>query len=136
MTSLLTSASSEATGADHDRIARSWSASGSGNWSDSRELDTISLKILLIGSSGVGKTSLLVRYCDSRFAKAFISTVGVDFRTKTLRRGRRRIKLQVWDTAGQERYRAIAKQCFRGAAGFLVCYDLTRRETFESVKSW
>ena len=66
-------------------------------------------KLLTIGNSGVGKTCFLLRYCNDSFSSAFVSTVGIDFRLKTLVRNERKIKLQIWDTAGQERFHAILK---------------------------
>ncbi|KAG7267918.1 hypothetical protein CRUP_006668 [Coryphaenoides rupestris] len=77
-------------------------------------------KILIIGNSSVGKTSFLFRYADDSFTPAFVSTVGIDFKVKTIYRNDKRIKLQIWDTAGQERYRTITTAYYRGAMGFIL----------------
>nr|XP_057930497.1 ras-related protein Rab-3D-like isoform X1 [Doryrhamphus excisus] len=93
-------------------------------------------KLLLIGNSSVGKTSFLFRYTDNSFTSAFVSTVGIDFKVKTIYRNDKRIKLQIWDTAGQERYRTITTAYYRGAMGFLLVYDITSQESFLSVQDW
>ncbi|KRZ75175.1 Ras-related protein Rab-3, partial [Trichinella papuae] len=93
-------------------------------------------KILIIGNSSVGKTSFLFRYCDDSFTSAFVSTVGIDFKVKTVFRGDKRVKLQIWDTAGQERYRTITTAYYRGAMGFILMYDITNEESFNSVQDW
>ncbi|XP_061403100.1 ras-related protein Rab-3D-like [Lethenteron reissneri] len=93
-------------------------------------------KLLIIGNSGVGKTSLLFRYAEDSFTAAFVSTVGIDFKVKTLRRGGKTIKLQIWDTAGQERYRTITTAYYRGAMGFLLVYDITSQESFTAITDW
>ncbi|XP_021260769.1 ras-related protein Rab-3B isoform X3 [Numida meleagris] len=77
-------------------------------------------KLLIIGNSSVGKTSFLFRYADDTFTPAFVSTVGIDFKVKTVYRNDKRVKLQIWDTAGQERYRTITTAYYRGAMGFIL----------------
>ncbi|XP_063687507.1 ras-related protein Rab-3-like [Bolinopsis microptera] len=93
-------------------------------------------KLLIIGNSSVGKTSFLFRYCDNSFTQAFVSTVGIDFKVKTVYRHDKRVKLQIWDTAGQERYRTITTAYYRGAMGFLLMYDITNEESFNAVRDW
>jgi len=93
-------------------------------------------KILLIGNSGVGKTSFLLQYCEGKFNPAFVSTVGIDFKVKTVMVKDKRIKLQVWDTAGQERYKIITTQYYRHAMGFLVMYDITNETSFLDIRNW
>lgn len=93
-------------------------------------------KTLIVGNSGVGKTAFLVRYCDDAFSPSFVSTVGIDFKVKTLFRQEKRIKLQIWDTAGQERYRTITTAYYRGAMGFILMFDLTNEESFQAVRGW
>ena len=122
-------------------------------------------KLLIIGNSSVGKTSFLFRYADDSFTSAFVSTVGIDFKVKTVFRQDKRVKLQIWvravdlcwifsfavttfniwvcfyfssekDTAGQERYRTITTAYYRGAMGFLLMYDITNEESFNSVQDW
>jgi len=93
-------------------------------------------KLLIIGNSSVGKTSFLFRYADDSFTSAFVSTVGIDFKVKTVFRQDKRVKLQIWDTAGQERYRTITTAYYRGAMGFILMYDVTSEESFSSVHDW
>ncbi|XP_062984122.1 ras-related protein Rab-3C [Elgaria multicarinata webbii] len=93
-------------------------------------------KLLIIGNSSVGKTSFLFRYADDSFTSAFVSTVGIDFKVKTVFKNEKRIKLQIWDTAGQERYRTITTAYYRGAMGFILMYDITNEESFNAVQDW
>ncbi|KAJ7386502.1 Ras- protein Rab-3 [Desmophyllum pertusum] len=93
-------------------------------------------KLLIIGNSAVGKTSFLFRYADDSFTSAFVSTVGIDFKVKTVFRNEKRVKLQIWDTAGQERYRTITTAYYRGAMGFILMYDITNEESFQAVQDW
>ncbi|KAI5099311.1 ras-related protein Rab-3A [Silurus meridionalis] len=93
-------------------------------------------KILIIGNSSVGKTSFLFRYAEESFTPAFVSTVGIDFKVKTIYRNDQKIKLQIWDTAGQERYRTITTAYYRGAMGFILMYDITNEESFSAVQDW
>ena len=92
------------------------------------------VKVLVGGS--VGKTSFLFRYADDTFTPAFVSTVGIDFKVKTVYRHEKRVKLQIWDTAGQERYRTITTAYYRGAMGFILMYDITNEESFNAVQDW
>lgn len=93
-------------------------------------------KLLLIGDSGVGKSSLLLRFADNTFTESFISTIGVDFKIRTLEIDGATVKLQIWDTAGQERFRSVTRSYYRGAAGAILVYDITSRETYNHVTSW
>mmetsp|Transcript_19784 Transcript_19784/g.58880 ORF Transcript_19784/g.58880 Transcript_19784/m.58880 type:complete len:204 (+) Transcript_19784:271-882(+) len=94
------------------------------------------IKLLMIGDSAVGKTSLLLRYANDTFSSTFITTIGIDFKIKTISLGGKRVKLQIWDTAGQEQFRTITRSYFRGAQGIVLVYDITDRRTFNSVRSW
>jgi len=94
------------------------------------------VKLLLLGDSAVGKTSLLMRFCESVFDQNFVLTIGVDFKWKTVDRNGRKLKLQVWDTAGQERFRTITPAYYRAAMGVVITYDVTDRGTFEHVGYW
>jgi small GTP-binding protein len=95
-----------------------------------------SLKIVVMGDSGVGKTCLLIKYIKGIFQEALSSTLGVEFMSKIVQAGERRIQLQLWDTSGQEIFRSVTRGYYRGAAGALICFDLTRRETFDHVGRW
>ncbi|CAN4121482.1 unnamed protein product [Withania somnifera] len=92
----------------------------------------LSFKILLIGDSGVGKSSLLVSFI-SNVVDDLAPTIGVDFKIKTLTVGGKRLKLTIWDTAGQERFRTLTSSYYRGAQGIILVYDVTRRETFTNL---
>ncbi|GMT16404.1 hypothetical protein PFISCL1PPCAC_7701, partial [Pristionchus fissidentatus] len=93
-------------------------------------------KLLIIGDSGVGKSSLLLRFADNVFSKNFIRTIGVDFKIRTVDMEGQRVKLQIWDTAGQERFRTITSTYYRGTHGVVVVYDVTNGESFGNVKRW
>lgn len=93
-------------------------------------------KILMIGEYGVGKSSILLRFCNESFIESYISTIGVDFKIKTLNFENVVYKLQIWDTAGQERFRTITSSYYRGADGILLIYDVTDRKTFNALSSW
>lgn len=93
-------------------------------------------KLLLIGDSGVGKSSLLLRFTDDSFSENYISTIGVDFKIRTVQLDGKTVKLQVWDTAGQERFRTITSSYYRGAHGIVVVFDLTSQDSFDNVKQW
>ena len=95
------------------------------------------IKLLTIGDSGVGKTCLLLQYTNNSFSPMFITTIGIDYKLKTIDvEGHGPIKMQIWDTAGQERFRTITASYFRGAHGILMVYDVSSRATFESVRVW
>ncbi|KAJ4777258.1 RAB GTPase-like protein C2B [Rhynchospora pubera] len=91
-----------------------------------------SFKILLIGDSGVGKSSLLVSFISSQL-EDLAPTIGVDFKIKALDVGGKKLKLTIWDTAGQERFRTLTSSYYRGAQGIILVYDVTRRETFTNL---
>ncbi|KAJ1418926.1 Small GTPase superfamily [Sesbania bispinosa] len=92
----------------------------------------LSFKILLIGDSGVGKSSLLVSFISSS-VEDLSPTIGVDFKIKMLTVGGKKLKLTIWDTAGQERFRTLTSSYYRGAQGIILVYDVTRRETFTNL---
>lgn len=93
-------------------------------------------KLLIIGDSGVGKSSLLIRFSDNMFNGSYITTIGVDFKIRTVVLNGHRVKLQIWDTAGQERFRTITSTYYRGTHGVIIVYDVTNGESFANVKRW
>ena len=93
-------------------------------------------KVLLLGNSDVGKSSLLLRYVDSVWNDAFVPTIGVDFKVKTLNINNKNVKMQIWDTAGQERFRTVVSTYFKGAHGILLLYDVTNKDSFKNLESW
>lgn len=93
-------------------------------------------KIIVVGDTGVGKSCMLLRFADGDFADKHVSTIGVDFKVKTLKHNDEDIKLILWDTAGQERFRTITSSYYRGAHGVIIVYDVTDRTSFESVRRW
>jgi len=94
------------------------------------------LKILVIGDSGVGKSCMLLRFADNSFTDSYISTIGVDFKIRTITLDGKKIKLQIWDTAGQERFKTITTSYYRGAHGLIIVYDITSMDSFNSIKKW
>eukprot|EP00013_Stygamoeba_regulata_P018472 CAMPEP_0177670808 /NCGR_PEP_ID=MMETSP0447-20121125/24310_1 /TAXON_ID=0 /ORGANISM="Stygamoeba regulata, Strain BSH-02190019" /LENGTH=218 /DNA_ID=CAMNT_0019178043 /DNA_START=43 /DNA_END=699 /DNA_ORIENTATION=- len=93
-------------------------------------------KYIIIGDTGVGKSCLLLQFTDKRFQPVHDLTIGVEFGARMIDIAGKSIKLQIWDTAGQESFRSITRSYYRGAAGALLVYDITRRETFEHLASW
>ena len=93
-------------------------------------------KMLLIGDSGTGKTALMNRFADDSWVTNPTSTIGVDFKIRTVRIDGHVVKLQLWDTAGQERFRSITCTYYRGAQGILVVYDITDKQSFDSCTGW
>ncbi|KAF6033792.1 hypothetical protein EB796_007898 [Bugula neritina] len=93
-------------------------------------------KLLLIGDSGVGKTCVLFRFSEDAFNSTFISTIGIDFKIRTIDLDGKKIKLQIWDTAGQERFRTITTAYYRGAMGIMLVYDITNEKSFDNIKNW
>jgi len=93
-------------------------------------------KILMIGDSAVGKSSMLLRFTDDDFEEDRPCTIGVDFKTKILDVDGKRINLSIWDTAGQEKFRSLTSSYYRGTQGIILVYDVTKRESFESLSHW
>ena len=94
------------------------------------------IQLLLLGDGAVGKTCLLKRYNDDTFTTHHLVTIGIDFISKEIALDDKRITLKVWDTAGQERFRTITRNFYKQAEGIILVYDITKRETFESVHKW
>ena len=93
-------------------------------------------KIVLIGDTCVGKSCILVRFSDDVFVENYVTTIGVDFRFKTMIIKNKIAKIQIWDTAGQERYRSITTAYYRGAAAIIICCDSTNKESFYNINNW
>lgn len=98
--------------------------------------DIYPYKIILLGDSSVGKTSIIVRFCDDEYSGQGTATVGIDSKTKYLKRNGKKIELTIWDTAGQERFRSIAKNFYKSVDGILLVFDKSQKKTFNNIKKW
>ena len=96
----------------------------------------ITLKILVLGDSNVGKTSLLLSYSDNYFPDSHVATIGIDYKIKTIAVNGVNLKLQIWDTSGQERFRSMTHTFLKTAHGIVFVYDITNKKSFEGVKDW
>jgi len=94
------------------------------------------VKLMTLGDSGVGKSSILMRFVDDMFTPAFMSTIGIDYKIKTISHEGKKIKLQMWDTAGQERFRGITNAYYRGAMGIILVYDIGDEKSFRNIRTW
>ena len=94
------------------------------------------IKLMVLGDSNVGKSSILTKYCKNQFLSKYITTIGIDFQIKYLNINNKRIKVQIWDTAGQERYRVVTKNYFNTSNGFIIIYDITDRSSFNNINNW
>ena len=103
--------------------------------SKTKDYDYI-FKIVLIGDTCVGKSCILVRFSDDVFSENYVTTIGVDFRFKTMIIKNKIAKIQIWDTAGQERYRSITTAYYRGAAAIIICCDSTNKDSFYNLNNW
>lgn len=102
-----------------------------------QERNSLEAKVVLLGDSGVGKSSLALRFCQGRFSPFHEVTIGAAFLQQIVRlQDGSQLKLHIWDTGGQERFRAMAPLYYRDAAGAVVVYDCTDANSFESVKYW
>jgi len=102
---------------------------------ESSEYDHL-FKVLLIGDSGVGKSSILLRWVDDEFEEDHPATIGVDFKTKMMSLDSKRINLTIWDTAGQEKFRSLTSSYYRGTHGIILVYDVTKRPSFAALEHW
>jgi len=94
------------------------------------------IKILMLGESGVGKSSILTRFTDDKFSTNFLTTLGVEYKHKTIMINDKKVMTQVWDTAGQEKFRTITPVYYRKVDGVVMVYDITDRNSFESINYW
>ena len=104
--------------------------------SSQNEEKEISLKIIILGDSNVGKTSILLKYVDGYFPTIYVATIGVEYKVKKITINGVDINLHIWDTAGQERFRSITKSFMQNADGIIYVYDITQRESFNNLKTW
>ena len=98
--------------------------------------DEVTLKFIILGDSGVGKTNLLLRYVGESFSENYIATLGIDFKMKNIIYNDLKIALQIWDTAGQERFRSITKSFLKGTDGIIFMYDISKKDSFLNLKNW
>ena len=105
------------------------------NGSSDKDYEFI-FKVLLLGNSNVGKSSLYLRFVDDIWNDTFVPTIGVDFKIKTFEIDEKKIKMQIWDTAGQERFKNIIASYYRGAHGILLLYDVTDKDSFRNLSNW
>ena len=96
----------------------------------------ITFKILLLGDSEVGKTSIILRFCEDKFEESSITTIGLDTKTKFLKVNDKKIQLIIWDSAGQERFKSIAKNSYKGAHGIILVYAINKYKSFKAIKEW
>jgi len=94
------------------------------------------LKVIILGDSGVGKTSLMSQYTTHRFSKQYKTTIGADFTTKELEVDGTLVTMQIWDTAGQERFQSLGVAFYRGADACMLVFDITKPKTFDSLTNW
>lgn len=100
------------------------------------ELYDYIFKLVIIGDSGVGKSSLTRRYIENTYSDSFHPTIGVEFGTKKMKINNKFIKLQIWDTAGQEKYKSITSAYYRGTRAVFIIYDITEKSSFDNVDNW
>jgi Ras-related protein Rab-1A len=93
-------------------------------------------EVLIIGDSAVGKSCLLLQFSDQTFSETYVSTIGVDFKIRTLEVNGKQVKLQIWDTAGQERFQSITANYYHGSHAIAIVYDITNRQSFENLRRW
>ena len=94
------------------------------------------IKLLTLGETEVGKTSIVLRYSDDKFHEDKTATIGIDFKIKIIRKGNEVIKVSIYDTAGEERFKTLIKHYYRGANGILLIFDLTKKSTFDKLNIW
>lgn len=103
---------------------------------DSTETESYSIKIVVVGDSGVGKSNILNRFVHNEFNHDSKATVGVELNSKSYKINDKIVKVHLWDTAGQERYKSITAAYYKGAKGAMIVYDITKHDSFKSVDKW
>ena len=96
----------------------------------------IPFKVVLIGESGVGKTSIITRYTTDSFSSVMLATTGASFASRIIEVDNQKIKFEIWDTAGQEQYRSIAQIFYKNTSGCILVYDISKRETYDEIKDY
>ena len=99
-------------------------------------MDEYVIKILTLGDSGVGKTSIIQKFINDKFNQSMLSTIGVDFQSKVIIIDNIKVKLKIWDTTGQERFKTLTSQYYNGADGALLIFDITSKMTFDRISFW
>ena len=94
------------------------------------------VKLLILGDSGVGKSSILVRYTEQKFNHSHIATIGLDFKTKTLEIDGKKLEMQIWDTAGTEKFRVITRTYYQGSSGIIIAFDCSDQRSYDNVSKW
>ena len=103
---------------------------------DNNDENVYTYKVILIGDSLVGKTSLILRFCKDLYTDNFISTIGIDTQKKYIKKDGKKIELQIWDTAGQEKFHSLSKNSCNQMDGIILVFDLGNKETFKNIKNW
>ncbi len=94
------------------------------------------VKLIILGDSGVGKSNIILRYIDNKFCEIYLLTPGMDVKKTTVNLKGRKIRVQLWDTAGQEKYKSMTRNLLVKVQGFLLVYDITNKESFNNLGSW
>jgi len=106
------------------------------NSNNNNNNNEILIKILLLGESGVGKTSILLKYTENKFSKSYLPTIGIDYKTKILEINNHNIKIKIWDTAGQEKFRNLTSTYFVNSNGIFIIFDLGDKLSFDRINDW
>ena len=94
------------------------------------------LKLLIVGDSSVGKTNFIMRFINNEFNNSYMTTSGIDLKTKDIEVKNKKIRIQIWDTAGQVKYKAITRNLFLKVMGAIIIYDITNEKSYTNLKSW
>ena len=94
------------------------------------------LKLLIVGDSSVGKTNFIMRFINNEFINNYLTTSGIDLKTKDIEVKNKKIRIQIWDTAGQVQYKAITRNLFLKVMGAIIIYDITNEKSYTNLKSW
>ena len=93
-------------------------------------------RVIIVGDSGTGKSSILIKLCDNKFRESYLATIGIDFKIRTFAVDNKKVKLQIWDTAGQERFHTITTSYYKGSNAVIVVFDLTNANSFNNISNW